>query len=99
LANIDSRFDNVRLVCDCPVSELSRKVRLPDGTTVPLPQKFTPPKFFEALPESDLAHFARSRLCDEAGATSVLAQPIIVAAEQVDEVSRFSLKGREGVFR
>ncbi len=87
-ANMDSRFDNLRLVLDCPAPELSLKIGSVETQEVPMPQKFTAPKFADALPEPELLAYAQHRLYDELGARRVLVEPIVTVAALTPDQTR-----------
>ncbi len=74
--NIDSRSDNLRLICDCSVPELSKAIRSEIGE-IHLPEKFTLPKFAEALSKSELSVYAEQRLYDEPSARKIIALPTV----------------------
>jgi ATP-dependent helicase Lhr and Lhr-like helicase len=76
--SIDSRSDNLRLICDCSVPELSKAIRSEIGE-IHLPEKFTLPKFAEALSKCELSVYAKQRLYDEPSAQKIIALPTVQA--------------------
>jgi ATP-dependent Lhr-like helicase len=75
--NLNARFDNLRFLCDYSPFELSKAVRSEMSTEIHLPEKFSLPKFAEALSESERSTYAQQRLYDRSSARKILAMPMV----------------------
>jgi hypothetical protein len=71
-AQISCRSDNLRLSTDASPYELSRTIAALNPTDPQLPEKMTPPKFADAIPEALLLDLDRSRVYDVPAAAEIL---------------------------